>query len=185
MSGSYDGTVRTWVDGEEVDRLVAPAGSAVSGVKLSSDASRMAVSCTDGTVFVRDAGEKLRVLQPPQGLAGGTLEMSGEGRFVVWASKQEDLTIVWDLETGEETRWTGEGRLGLAVFALLPDGSRMVSASRGEGSLRLRSRTAPETLTRLPHPSGVLRAAVFSGDGRRLFTAGSDASLRVWEGPRL
>jgi len=184
VSGSYDGTVRTWVDGEEVDRLVAPAGSAVSDVKLSSDASRMAVSCTDGTVFVRDVGEELLVLQPSQGLAGGTLEMSREGRFVAWASKQEDLTVVWDLETGEETRWAGEGRLGLAVFAMLPDGSRMVSANRGEGSLRLRSRTAPETLTRLPHPSGTLRAAVFSGDGRRLFTAGSDTSLRVWEGPR-
>ena len=184
VSGSYDGTVRTWIDGELVDRLDAPEDSAVSGVKLSSDGSRVAVSCTNGTVFVRDVGEEIVVLQPSQGLAGGTLDMSGDGRFVAWASKQEDLMIVWDLETGEETRWAGEGRLGLAVFAMLPDGSRMVSATRGEGSLRLRSRTAPETLTRLPHPSGTIRAAVFSGDGRRLFTAGSDTSLRVWEGPR-
>ena len=61
VSGSYDGTVKTWVDGELVDRLDAPGGAAVSGVKLSADGARLAVACTDGTVFIRDAGEEVVV----------------------------------------------------------------------------------------------------------------------------
>lgn len=183
VSGSYDGTVRTWVGGEQVDRLDAPGRSAVSSVRLSADGRRLAASCTDGTVFVRDAGQEPVVLRPSQGLAGGTLDMSADGRYLAWASSQEDLMIVWDLVAGSETHWPGEARFGHAVFALSPDGSRMVSASRGEGALRMRSRTAPETLTRFSHPSGTLRAAAFSGDGHTLITAGSDGSLRVWVGP--
>ncbi len=196
VSGSYDGTVRRWQGGEQVDRIDAPGRAAVSSVRLTEDGRRLAASCTDGTVFLVALDEsppeslaegrldpRLTVLRPSQGLAGGTLEMSQNGRFVVWASNQQDLVLGWDMLTGEEFELEGDGRYGHAVFAMTPDGSRLVSATRGDGSLRLRSRTAPETLSLLTHPAGTIRAAAFSGDGRRLVSAGSDGSLRVWDGP--
>ncbi len=183
VSGSYDGTLRWWSEGRESARLDAPGGAAVASVVLTPDGARLAAACTDGTVFVKDRDAPVRVLRASQGIAGGLLDMSRDGRFVVWGSNQEDLLLVWDLDAGTETSWAGDARFGFVALALAPDGRRLATANRGDAAVSVRGLDAPETLTHLSHPSGMVRAATFSGDGRRLVSSGTDGSLRVWEGP--
>jgi WD40 repeat protein len=160
-TASADGTAKTWdaVSGKEVLTLShgPDTRTDVSSVAWSPDGKRLATTSIDGRIRVWNTanGEELLTLS---GHAGNveSVVWSPSGRWLATASW--DLTAkVWDV---------GSGR---PVFPSLKGQKTELDLGSGHESLTLKG-----------HTKYVLDVA-WSPDGKRLATASSDGTVKVWD----
>ncbi len=156
-------------------------------VAFSADGARLLSASDDGTLRLWDTagGDLLRTLS-----LGGS---SDAGRGLAFTAPLEDgtltaisatntgLIVAWNLATGEEIRRyeVGSRPPALSDITLSVDGRFLVSAAL-DNILYLWDTATGQLLRRFIGHSAPLMQAAFSRDGRSIFTASQDGTLRRW-----
>jgi WD40 repeat protein/energy-coupling factor transporter ATP-binding protein EcfA2 len=163
----------------------------VSIVAVSADGRRIVSGDGDGTLRLWSATTGAALGEPLRGHEGRvwSVDISPDGRRIV--SGGEDNTLrLWDATTGAvlgEPLLGYEGQVRSVAFS--PDGGRIVSASNDCNlagfcfyTLRLWDASTGASLGEpLRGHLGALYSVVFSPDGSRFVSGGSDGALRLWD----
>jgi WD40 repeat protein len=91
---------------------------------------------------------------------------------------------VWDAQTGQEVLTLKGHTAGTGGVSWSPDGTRLATASEGEGVKVSDARTGQETLTLKGHKMWVW-GLCWSPDGTRLASASDDGTVKLWPGRPL
>jgi eukaryotic-like serine/threonine-protein kinase len=190
-SASWDMTVKLWdpMTGREV-RTLRRHASRVLAVAFSPDGKRLASGGWDRTLWVWDteAGQELYPL------LGHTAQVSAvafspDGNLL--ASASVDKTVkVWETVTGQELFTLRGHSGGVAGVAFCPHGKRLASGGV-DRSVRIWNVTGQEARTLWGHTAeltetekrflGTVFQVTFHPHSKRLASAGSDQTVRVWD----
>jgi WD40 repeat protein len=191
-TGCDDGAVRVWAldSGACLSTLRAHRG-AVWGVAWPPDGRRLLTGSEDGTAVLWDLASEqpVRVLQES---AGPVWAVAAGPDAAAATGGQDHVVRLWDVGTGTAAAAL-EGHTGpVRDLAYSPDGDRLASTG-DDGTVRLwdvPQRRLAATL-RVHRPGLTGRAdqvsfmtyggVAFGPGGRRLATAGSDGTARIWD----
>ena len=160
-------------------------------VAVSSDGTRLASASDDGTVKVWDAATGLELLSfatEHRGISIFGLAFSPDGARIATAS-DDQTAKVWDAATGQQLLVIDHGA-PLSGLAFSPDGKRLATAGADPAARVWDSATGQQLLVLTGHadeiragsvhPGGVI-GVLFTPDGERLVTAGTDGTARLWD----
>jgi WD40 repeat protein len=180
VTACVDGTYSIW--DVEADHVISSPpvrlGAALSAARLSRDRTRLAAALDDGTIGVwpLDGSPPIRTQVPPS-------------RFSSLAWSPGDLEIVSTAHDGYVRLW----RVGEAQARTLtpspypyepwdaefsPDGTLLAIAS--DSDIAEVVDLSGHTVARLVGHRATISSAVFSHDGRKILTASTDHTARVW-----
>jgi eukaryotic-like serine/threonine-protein kinase len=183
VTASHDKTARVWdvESGRELLRLKGHARRVLSAT-FSRDGSRIVTASEDRTARIFDGGSGAAILT----LKGHTTPVwsarfSPDGSRVVTATAVGSQPVrIWDASNGVESRtFQGDGNFVRATFS--PDGATVVTAEWGNRSPKTRLWDARTGRRFMAIEGGSASSAAFSNDGRRLVTANSDKTARVYD----
>jgi WD40 repeat protein len=128
-----------------------------------------------------------------------SITYSPDGRYVLTADRNRTSGVgnvkIWDAENGRElkTLYTGYRSANSRSFCnyaeYSPDGKTallIVNGSEGSsynytnGSIRIVDVETGRTLRRISGHTGYVSASVFSSDGKRILSGGSDKTIKIW-----
>ncbi len=179
VSGSKEGTLRVWnvATGACLNRIEAH-GMGVTGMCVSADGGVIVSASADMSVVARDAetGGVLKMFAGHTSVAS-SVAMTPDGRWIV--SGGWDATVrFWEMESGRCMRvLKGHGN-AVTTVAVTPDARWLVSGSM-DNTIRvwdIPSGRCVRTFAEHAAPVVALEIA-----GSRLFSAGADGVLRVWD----
>ncbi len=182
-----------WLASVGVDKLVhiwdATSGQPVQsfqghelgiwGLVWFPDSVRLATSSDDGTVRIWRLGSSgaERVVNVSKGRPLLTVALSATGDRAVTSSDDGSIQI-WDTNTGVEIlKWAVTGVAIMAEFNHA--GTHVLGA--GAGVARVWDAATGNSLVELPSRSGFIAQARWSPDDKLIFTAGFDATVRLWD----
>jgi len=151
-----------------------PEAESYYGLALSPDGKRL---CTSGVVRDVATGGLVRVLRPGHGTTVYGVAFAPDGRQVATVSARE--VRLFDAEGDAPPR----------VLELPPESGRCVAfhpAGRllavGErGGVALHDRATGRVVHRFAGHRGLVAQVLFSPDGGRLYSAGADSTILVWD----
>jgi WD40 repeat protein len=181
VDGEWHLQVRGLATGEVEAGCSWPTGTTSPTVSFTPD-DRYLVHSVESSIFVRDArtGEvrrRMELLFPVNHLA-----CSPDGKHVAATSYDaEDRSLyIFNLETG--ARRSFEGNVKPFSLAYVPDGSRIVTGNRDDGTVSLWDVERGLTLT-MTDLEGTIQWVAVSRDGCRIAAVDSAGVHRVWDAP--
>lgn len=153
----------------------------ITWVSFSPDGAQIASSSYDGTAKVWDSasGELLITLAGHAGEVG-SLDFSPDGKSMVTSGFDHTVRI-WDISPeGSKEIVTVAGRQFRAVnFG--PDDQRIVTASHEDGIVQVWDVESGQEILQINAHDGRVFEAVFSPDGTRIATCGTDNMVKIWD----
>src|SRR5262249_44143046 len=148
----------------------------ITSVAISADGNRIVTGSRDNTALVWDArtGQRLPALEHNEDVL--CVALSADGRRVLTGSSEARL---WDMDTGQSVLVL-KGRSGpMTSVAFSADGSHVVTAGEGNGTVRLwDSRTGESTLGLIAVGANCV---ILSRDGSRIITGEQDNTVGIWD----
>jgi len=186
---STEGTVNVWQAGTtNLVHQIQHAGK-VKVLKFSRDGTRLASLNQEGEVTVWEVDRWTVVRQVPgppgYGAHDGALDFSPDGQALVFGHADGILHVV-SLDTGATIlNITAHSELITAV-AWSPTAPILASGSGYSGGpIRLWDANSGKPIGALEgHTSWITRGLIFSADGRRLYSASGDQTIKIWDVPR-
>ncbi len=181
--GARDGSLRVFdaATGGERSALSAAAAN-IDDLVFGTDGTQMAFTALDGAeLVVRVADLKSRTLIGLAGHSGGAahLRFARDGSRLI-ASDDSESIIVWDLKTGQFSRWPTGHSGRILDLALSPDGARLGVASGDRHASVFDLNTGALVFNLRGHLRS-LHSIAFSPDGSRAATASDDGTAIVWD----
>jgi WD40 repeat protein len=142
----------------------------------------------DGKTLVAAVGPSVLLVDPatgtPRGVVGrhgkwiACLALTADG--LTLATGGDDGSIkLWDIAGKKERRTIQASRGWVTSVCFSPQGKRLVSTADEEA--RLWDTDTGKPLQKWAHGGFLVRAAVFTPDGKEIVTAGWDGSARLWD----
>ena len=200
FSGAADRTIKVWdPDGKRPNVTLRGHKAEIRGLALAPDGKRLFSLGGDIRIWDLDSGKQISALPGPMlparndppafALNGpGTLALTPGGKRLIW-SGNDDITV-WDLDAGKAAHVlrTPKAVTSLTVSA---DG-RLLCSAHTDLSIKLWDlQTGTEIRALRGHTRGggkpnriflpAVHALALSQDGKRLFSAGSDQTIRMWD----
>jgi WD40 repeat protein len=162
----------------------------VAGVDFDSSAtsSYFAAFSPDGRELAVSVGETVKLYETRNWTETGllltgdvnALAFAPDGKHIATAAWGQ-LVALWDIETRSQVRTFGQPGFTPNRLAFTPDGTGLLVAGLGGGSLILwNTEDSTERQTFEGHTDTV-NSLQFSRDGRTLLTASGDLTLRLWD----
>jgi len=170
-------TVRLWDvgTGAQIGPALAHQG-AVSRVLFDSTGAMIAAVTPRAIALWRaHDGAALGELAAPDVLS---LAFSPDGRFLVTGSKEENLGLVWNLQTRESIALRGHDG-DIVSVAVSADGRRAITGSKDETARVWNMERGSLCFELRGHHDDVVSVA-FDRTGDRIVTASEDGTARVW-----
>jgi WD40 repeat protein/transcriptional regulator with XRE-family HTH domain len=182
LTGGFDHIVRLWdVASERELRTFADHADQVNGVAFSPDGQSILTGGTEGLALL------WRVALPPAAapFSGHTglvwdVAFSPDGKYLLTGSEDKTARL-WDVQTRAEVRqFAGHTRRPSVAFS--PDGKSVLTSS-GDRIARLwDTQTGAAVVTFTVAITGGIVGAVFTGDGKGVFTIDTDNTfIRLWD----
>lgn len=192
-SASYDKTVRVW-DAADGNNLLTYYGhwDRVMAVDWSPDGNLLASAGNDGTIQIWDPQTgNLALTYRSHGQPILALSWSPDGKRIVSASEDRKV-LIWETITGQTQHIHHEHTAKILSLDWSPDGTRIASAGEDQQVQIWNMQPGkPNFFTSwLAHSRGHftyrghfgrVNAIVWSPNGQRLATVGSDKTLQVWD----
>ncbi|RWQ29370.1 MAG: WD40 repeat domain-containing protein, partial [Mesorhizobium sp.] len=183
VTAGFEGT-RSWSleTGAELQRFEGRS-SGVTAAEFSNDGRRILIGTRDGQALVWDlaTGANIERLGEADNQSPSDVRLSKFGNRALAYSYRIDRSIrLWDLETGTAFSTFHGGNQD--VFALSPDGSRVLIGTAFDPAAKLLDATNGEVLRKLPDSAGWVQGLAISPDNSKLLTA-SDTTLELWDAP--
>lgn len=179
VTASDDGTARLWAASGQLLAIFSGHAAPVQNAHFHPDGSAIVTASTDGSARIWETG-RTNFVSILGGHEGGVRQagFTDSGRQVVTHSDDQTVRF-WDASLGRclESIPCHEDRL---VAALWRNGQPLLAGTTRDGLVRLREGRRSEGVVTLARPAGVLPAAQFNADGRRLLTADADHVARLW-----
>ncbi len=167
----------------EPDRLVGHGGP-VKSVVSAEDGHRLLTASFDYAVVLWEIEEvEARILQRLIGHDAAVNDVAfvpGSARAVSVAD--DGTAIVWNLESGAQLGRFGETAVKALDVEVSADG-RLAAVAKWDRRVLLIDLESMTLLARLAGNRDRVNAVAFSPDGSRLYSGGSDGSLRIWPLP--
>jgi eukaryotic-like serine/threonine-protein kinase len=164
------------VNGKKL-RTVGEESFWLSWPVLSPNGERLAAISKEGVVHLWDAGTGQVLLKSP---GRGMLRFSSDGRYLLRNNPQESLEI-WDAQSGQPAGLRLPAKPVREPVQFAPDG-KLLAWPVEKGEVLLWNASTGRPVATLRGHGSAVDSALFSSDGRRLFTVGSDDStVKVWD----
>jgi WD40 repeat protein len=181
-TGSFDHTAKIW-DATTSEELLTLAGDIgrVLGVAFSADGQRIAAwSDPGGGVYDAASGQRLFPLRPDGGIEWAGFSSDSK---CIWTVSAGDRVEAWNAGTGKDLGPLFKpNHRGLQPVAVSPDGRRVVTSDAAKKVEIWEVEPGKNPIVLGMHLNS-FDVVVFSPDGKRLFTAGSDPQARnpiIW-----
>jgi WD40 repeat protein len=179
VTGSDDGTARTWDSATGIDLAMFRENSPVRSVAYSSDGKQIATGAQDGTVDVWSVVNRSKMVERRSSAPVNSVAFSPDGARIV--SAHNDGTLhVWPSAGGKPLIIDAGGSKAVESAEFSPDGRQIVTASTDHTARIWDATTGSERVKLMGHYDVVYDAS-FSPDARRVLTASEDGTARVWD----
>jgi len=185
--------IGVWVDWlaggrlNQADVITQPVGTFGFGygnlqsATVSADGTQF-ISVGSGGVYVRDIASAAVVRHFGQGLAGGSMALSPDGRRIGTGGTDYRGLRLWDAQSGEHLHNFGGCGHYVSSIAFSPDGKQVLTASH-QDTARLWDAESGRELGTFRHGTNGVAAVAFSPEGLQILTGGSepDTTAKLWD----
>lgn len=182
VTAASDGTVKIWDSSNGVlDRTLIGHTSIVHGVSFFPDGQRLATVSGDNTVRVWDtiSGVLLHTLSQDILQDPWSVDVSPDGEKLVVGTVGK--TLVFSTATFEPLiDVNNEDYRDAYRVRYSPDGMQFIAA-HGNGEAVVREALTGVETVRLTTDASALSEAVYSTDATRIFTAGANGMISIWD----
>jgi WD40 repeat protein len=185
ISGGWQGKMRLWdlKTGADTRVFAFRPWRGWCSVAYNEKAKLAMTSSHDLSIHLwnLESGKQIRQVIGTDGNGIMNVAFSPDGKRIVSAGENLSMRL-WDVEAGKELTRIKWGRAYCASFS--PDGKRVVCGSNLDNRVSVWDIESGRELRRYAGHTDYVTSVTFFPDGKRIASASTDGTARIWRAPR-